>query len=152
MKWSITKALFKFCTTSHLLKHIMFAHKMIYLLISIFFNFCLVHSYIPVACTNLVMTPIMKNKHDNISAISYYRPIALPTVISQYFKHYMLFMASNFLSSVDNQFGFKPPHSTDIVGLIVGDTKIRGHQNCRDRISAARLTPKNEYIVITTQR
>ena len=26
----------------------------------------------------------------------------------------MLFMTSNFLSSVDNQFGFKPAHSTDM--------------------------------------
>ena len=90
----------------------MFAHEIIYLHISIFFNLCLVHSYFPVACTNSVITPIMKNKYDNISAISNYRPIALPTLISKYFEHYILFMFSNFLSSMDNQFILKPAHST----------------------------------------
>ena len=35
--------------------HIMFAHEIIYLHISIFFNLCLVHSYLPAACTNLVI-------------------------------------------------------------------------------------------------
>ena len=94
--------------------HIMFAHEIIYLHISIFFNLCLVHSYLPAACTNSVITPIVKNKHGNVSAISNYRPIALPTVISKYFEHYILFMTSNFLSSVDNQFGFNPAHSTDM--------------------------------------
>ena len=58
--------------------YIMFAHEIIYLHISIFFNLCLVHSYLPAACTNSVITPIMKNKHGNVSAISNYRPIALP--------------------------------------------------------------------------
>ena len=56
----------------------------------------------------------MKNKHDSVSAISNYRPIALPTIISKYFEHYILFMTRNFLSSVDNQFGFEPAHSTDM--------------------------------------
>ena len=68
---------------------IMFAQEMIYLNISIFLNLCLVHSYLPVACTNSVITPIMKNKHDNVSAISNYRLIALPTTILKYFKHYI---------------------------------------------------------------
>ena len=82
--------------------HIMFAHERIYLHISIFFNLCLVYSYLPAACTNSVITPIMKNKHGNVPAISNCRPIALPTVISKYFEHYILFMTSNFLLSVDN--------------------------------------------------
>ena len=56
----------------------------------------------------------MKNKHGYASAISNYRPIALSTVNSKYFEHYILFTTSNFLSSVDNQFGFKPAHSTDM--------------------------------------
>ena len=62
---------------------IMFAHEIVYLHISIFFNLCLVHSYLPAACTNSVVTPIMKNKHGNVSAIFNYRPIALPTIISK---------------------------------------------------------------------
>ena len=99
--------------------HIMFAHEIIYLHISIFFNFCLVRSYLPATCTNSVITPIMKNKHCNVSAISNYRPIALPNVISKYFEHYILFMTSNFLSSVDNQFGFRPAHSTDICSFLL---------------------------------
>ena len=76
--------------------HIMFAHEIIYLHISIFFNLWFVHSYLPAAYTNSVITPIMKNKDDNVSVISNYRPIALPTVISKSFEHYMLFMTSNF--------------------------------------------------------
>ena len=71
--------------------HIMFAHEIIYLHISIFFYLCLVHSYLSAACTYSVITPIMKNKHVNVHAISNYRPIALPTVISKYFEHYILY-------------------------------------------------------------
>ena len=94
--------------------HIVLAHEIIYLHISIFFNLCLVRSYLPVAYTISVITPMIKNQHDNVSAISNYMPIALPTVIFKYFEHYILFMTSNFMSSVDNQFGFKPVYSTDM--------------------------------------
>ena len=61
--------------------HILFAQEIIYLRVSVFFNLCLVHSYLPVACTNSVVTPLVINKHDDVSAISNYRPIALSTVI-----------------------------------------------------------------------
>ena len=66
---------------------IIIAHEIIYVHVSILLNLCLAHSYLPLPCTNLVIKPIVKNKHNDVFTISNYRPIALATVISNYFEH-----------------------------------------------------------------
>jgi len=60
-----------------------------------------------------VLTPIAKNKYDNVTATSNC-PIALATVFSKLFEQYILYMLKEFLVSVDNQFDFKSSHSINM--------------------------------------
>ena len=57
--------------------------------------------------------PILKNKAGNLSSGNTYRPIALANVMSKVFKSLILLRCEQFLTTVDNQFGFKSGHSTD---------------------------------------
>jgi len=77
------------------------------------FNMCIVHRYIPNSCLNTTLVHICKNKNGNISDASNYRPVAVATVVSKLFEHFVLTSISPFLGTADNQFGFKAGHSTD---------------------------------------
>ena len=46
------------------------------------------------------------SKHDDVTAISDYRPIALAGVSSKFLELFILHIIKEFLGSVDNQFGF----------------------------------------------
>ena len=43
-----------------------------------------------------------------------YRPIALASIISKVVERILLDRITGYLSSCDNQFGFKPKHGTDM--------------------------------------
>ena len=67
--------------------------------------------------TSLIETtivPIVKNKSDNLSDSSNYRPIALATIISKMFQSVLLLKCAEYLSTSDNQFGFKTCQSVDL--------------------------------------
>ena len=69
-----------------------------------FFNLCLVYCYVPNLCSYSVLTPIIKTKHDDVTVISNYRPIALATIFLKFLELLILHMTQKFLVSVDNQF------------------------------------------------
>ena len=79
-----------------------------------FFDLCLVYRYAPNLCSYSVQTLIIKSKHDDVTAISNYRPIALATIFSKFLELFILHMIREFLVSVDNQFGFKSSYFTDM--------------------------------------
>ena len=54
-----------------------------------------------------------KNKAGDLSSGNNYRPIALANVISKVFESLILLRCEQFLTTADNQFGFKSRHSTD---------------------------------------
>ena len=61
-----------------------------------------------------MLTPIIKSKHDDVTAISNHRPIALAAIFSKFLELFILHVMKNFLLCVDNQFDFKPSHGTDM--------------------------------------
>ena len=61
-----------------------------------------------------VNTPIVKNKQGDAGVSSNYRPITVASVISKLFEHFILSKITSYLVTVDNQFGFKERHSTDM--------------------------------------
>ena len=71
------------------------------------------HAYMPVSMLNSVIVPIVKNKCGNLSDKNNYRPIALSSITSKVFEHVILTRMESYLWTNDNQFGFKPSHSTD---------------------------------------
>jgi len=52
------------------------SHKVLFLHVSMFFNLCLMHNFMPNMCSFSVLTPIVKNKYDDVTATSNYCPIA----------------------------------------------------------------------------
>ena len=71
--------------------------------LSILFNLCLRHGFIPHACIDTVLVPIVKNKNKNVQDINNYRPIALATVISKLFERFILYHNSSFMQTSSNQ-------------------------------------------------
>ena len=60
------------------------------------------------------IVPIIKNKCGNLADSNNYRPIAIATIVSKLFEFIILYKCEEFLYTCDNQFGFKPKHSTDL--------------------------------------
>ena len=95
-------------------EHICFADSTVALYLSLFFNMCILHGYIPKPCINTVIVPIVKNKNGNHQDCGNYRPIVIATVVSKLFEQVILINIKNFLDTTDKQFGFKTKHSTDM--------------------------------------
>ena len=59
-------------------------------------------------------THIVKNKSGNLSDSNNYRPIAIATITSKLLESVLLLKCSDYLTTCDNQFGFKASHGTDM--------------------------------------
>ena len=70
--------------------------------------------YLPTALIETTIVPIVKNKSGNLSDSNNYRPIALATIVSKILESVLLIKCGEYLTSCDNQFGFKSSHSTDL--------------------------------------
>ena len=95
-------------------EHICFADSTVALYLSLFFNMCILQSYIPKPCINTVIVRIVKNKNGNHQDCGNYRSIAIATVIYKLFEQVILINIKNFLDTTDNQFGFETKHSRDM--------------------------------------
>ena len=87
------------------------AHTRIVILLSLLFTLCLSHGYLPPA---MIETTIVKNKCVNITDSNNYKPIALATIVSKLFESVLLLKCEQYLTTIANQFVFKPGHSTDL--------------------------------------
>ena len=61
-----------------------------------------------------IIVPLVKNKCGNLADKNNYRPIAISSIASKVFEHVILCRLEEYLWTNDNQFGFKPSHSTDL--------------------------------------
>ena len=61
-----------------------------------------------------IIVPLVRNKCGNLADKNNYRAIALSSISSKVFGHVILFRLEDYLWTNDNQFGFKPSHSTDL--------------------------------------
>ena len=97
--------------SSESLKH---ADPLVCLLLSICFTCMFTHSYMPSPMIKSIIVPLVKNKSGNLADKNNYRPIALSSIASKVFEHLILCRLEEYLWTNDNQFRFKPSHSTDL--------------------------------------
>ena len=82
--------------------------------LSVCFNAFLKHSFLPASIMNVLIVPLLKSKLKNPCDSANYRPIAIATAASKIFEKLLLNRISDFLYTTNNQFGFKPNHSTEM--------------------------------------
>ena len=88
------------------------------LLLSICFTCMFTHCYMLSSMIKSIIVPLVKNKCGNLADKNNYRPIAFFAIkiciSSKVFEYVILFRLEVYLWTNDNQFGFKPSHSTDL--------------------------------------
>ena len=101
-------------TDSVFAEHLKYAGAKIHVLLSLCFNACMVHGFLPSTMTDTILVPIIKYKTGNASSKTNYRPIALTSVLSKVFETALLSKLESVFETSDYQFGFKSHHSTDL--------------------------------------
>ena len=86
-----------------------FKFAKIHVLLSLLFSMCFSRGYLPSA---LIKTTI--SEKDNLLDSNNYRPIAIATITSNLLESVLLLKCSDYLTTCDNQFGFKASHGTDM--------------------------------------
>ena len=75
-----------------------------------------------------IIVSLVKSKFVDLADKNNYRPIALSSITSKVFRHVILCL-EEYLWTNDNQFGFKPSHSTDL--CVYALTKLIEYFKCR---------------------
>ena len=88
-------------------------------MLTLCFNACLKHGFLPDSMIHTILVPIIKDKTGDVTSKNNYRPIALASVISKIFEVVLLNRCEHLLYTTDNQFGFKSHHSTDLCTRVV---------------------------------
>ena len=91
-----------------------FSDTKIHVLLSLLFSMCLSYGYLPSTLIKTTIVPIMKNKAGDLSDSNNYRPIAIANITSKLLESVLLLKCSDYLTTCDNQFGFKASHGTDM--------------------------------------
>ena len=94
-------------------EHLRYSSKRVLEHLSMCFSFFLSHGVLPKMMLSVTLVPVVKNKAGKISAKDNYRPIALASVVSKLFERILLDRLNSYLTTEDNQFGFKKLHGTD---------------------------------------
>ena len=95
-------------------EHFLNASSNLSCVVTLLFNACVNHQYLPVEIMNTVIVPIVKDTKADITIQDNYRPIAVTTVLSKVLEIVLLERYSEFLVTTSNQFGFKKKHSTEM--------------------------------------
>ena len=68
-------------------EHLIFAHVKLYVLLSLIFNSCLIHGYLPDELMRTIIVPIIKDQKGDVTDVNSYRPIAINSPISKLVEH-----------------------------------------------------------------
>ncbi|RVE46368.1 hypothetical protein evm_008991 [Chilo suppressalis] len=81
--------------------------------LSMLFNLCISHSYLPENLMRTVVVPIVKNKSGDHVNVSNYRPISLATIVAKVLDSLLDQQLAKHVNLHDAQFGFRPGLSTE---------------------------------------
>ena len=95
-------------------EHFIYAGNYVKVYLSILFTSFISHGYLPDGFMKSAIIPLIKNKTGDTNDKNNYRPIALVTAMSKIFELCLSEKLNVYLTTSDNQFGFKAKHSTDM--------------------------------------
>ena len=95
-------------------EHLKYASHKLFPLLSMYFNGCLVHGFLPNAIMYVMLVPVLKDKAGKLNSIDNYRPIALASILPKVLEKILLTKTETYVLTTDNQFGFKIKHRTDL--------------------------------------
>lgn len=90
--------------------------------LSMLYNICIRHSYLPSDMMKTVVVPIAKNRTGDVSDIANYRPISLATIIAKVLDGLLDLQLRKHLKLHDLQFGFRQGVSTESAILCLKHT------------------------------
>lgn len=90
--------------------------------LSMLYNFCIRHSYLPAELMRTIVVPIVKNKTGDVSDKENYRPISLATITAKVLDSVLERRMSGQLILHDAQFGFRAGLSTETAILALKHT------------------------------
>lgn len=95
-------------------EHLKLASPKVAALLAICFTGLMTHGVLPDSMMSVSLVPVIKDKAGKVGSLDNYRPIALASVSSKILERILLDRLNYFISTTDNQFGFKAKHSTDL--------------------------------------
>ena len=88
-------------------EHLIYAHPILCVLLSLLFNCMIIHGRVPHAFGIGIVIPLLKDNQLDKSVADNYRGITLSSHVSKLFEMCMLELYGDFLHSADLQFSFK---------------------------------------------
>lgn len=104
------------------IEHFQYAGVHITRLLSLLFNSCIKHSYLPEDLMKTIVVPIIKNRTGDASDKSNYRPISLATTMAKVLDSVLDKYLGKCMNLHDGQFGFRPGLSTESAILCLKHT------------------------------
>ena len=90
-----------------------YCNEGVYEVLAMFYSSVLTHSFVPTSLTDVVLTPILKNKLKDPTDSTNYRPISVASAGSRLLEDIVLDRLKTYLFTSDYQFGFKDGVSTN---------------------------------------
>ena len=95
-------------------EHLKNSSPRLHFILSMLFSSLIIHGFLPAKMISTVLVPIVKNKCGKLSSKSNFRPIGLSSVCSKLLEYIIVERLDSYVTTSDNQFGFKQSHSTDL--------------------------------------
>ena len=95
-------------------EHLKNASQRLCPLLAMCFTGFMIHGVLPDSLTSVLLVPVIKDKVGKLNCMDNYRPIALASILSKVLERILLTRIETFILTMDNQFGFKRNHSTDM--------------------------------------
>ena len=95
-------------------EHLKHASPRVAVLLSKCFTGLMSHGLLPDSMLSVTLVPVIKDKAGKVGSMDNYRPIALASILSKVIERILLDRLSSYITTADNQFGFKAKHGTDL--------------------------------------
>jgi hypothetical protein len=104
------------------LNHLLYGGNKLKVFICLLFNSMIIHSYTPDLLLESTIISIPKNTKGDLSSSENYRGITLCNSLCKVLDQIVIYISGDALKSCNNQFAFKPKHSTHMATMVLKET------------------------------